>query len=60
MPLCIIHGADDVFLPFSIVEQMSAALVNVTTHIIADQPHALIFRQPWRVQELMATFLHSC
>lgn len=57
MPVCIIHGAEDEFFPIPIVEQMSAALTDVTTHIIEGQPHALIFRRPWRVQELMTTFL---
>ncbi|MCB0125254.1 MAG: alpha/beta hydrolase, partial [Caldilineaceae bacterium] len=59
MPVCIIHGAEDEFFPLSIVEAMAAALPDHFLHVIADQPHALIFRQPWRVQEIMLTFLRE-
>ena len=59
MPVCIIHGAEDEFFPLSIVEAMAAALPDHSRHVIADQPHALIFRQPWRVQEIMLTFLQE-
>jgi len=57
MPVCIIHGAEDEFFPMQIAEQMKDALPNATLEIIPEQPHALIFRQPWRVLALMETFL---
>lgn len=58
LPVCLIHGADDEFFPPMIVEQMAAALPNAEVHLLSGQPHALIFRQPWKVAELMATFLN--
>ncbi len=58
LPVCLIHGADDEFFPPMIVEQMAATLPNAEVHLLPGQPHALIFRQPWKVAELMATFLH--
>ncbi|MBX3014554.1 MAG: alpha/beta hydrolase [Caldilineaceae bacterium] len=56
MPVCLIQGAADEFFPPVIVEEMAAALPNAELHIIPNQPHALIFRQPWKVAELMTTF----
>ncbi len=56
MPVCLIHGASDEFFPPGIVENMAAVLPNAEVHIVPDQPHALIFRQPWKVSELMTTF----
>ena len=56
LPVCLIHGAEDEFFPPVIVEQMAAALPNAEWHLLPGQPHALIFRQPWKVAELMATF----
>jgi 3-oxoadipate enol-lactonase len=58
LPVCIIHGAQDEFFPTFIVEKMAAALPNAELHIIPDQTHALIFRQSWKVRELMLDFLH--
>jgi 3-oxoadipate enol-lactonase len=57
MPVCLIHGAVDEFFPPIIVERMAAALPNAEVHLVPDQPHALIFRQPWKVAEIMASFL---
>jgi 3-oxoadipate enol-lactonase len=59
MPVCLIHGAADEFFAPAIVEQMANALPNATLHIVPEQPHALIFRQPWRVLELMVPFLQQ-
>jgi len=56
MPVCLIHGASDEFFPPLIVEQMAAVLPNAEVHIVPDQPHALIFRQPWKVADLMTKF----
>lgn len=58
LPVCLIQGAEDEFFPPVIVEQMAAALPNAELHLVPGQPHALIFRQPWKVAELMAAFLH--
>jgi len=57
LPTCLIHGARDEFFPVSLVEQMAAALPHAELHIIPRQTHALIFRQPWQVAEIMAAFL---
>ncbi len=57
MPVCIIHGAEDEFFPVRIAEQMRDTIPHATLHIIPEQPHALIFRQPWRVLALMEPFL---
>ena len=58
LPVCLIHGTADEFFPPVIVEQMAEALPNAEVHLLSGQPHALIFRQPWKVAELMATFLN--
>ncbi len=57
MPACIIHGAADEFFPPAIVERMAAALPNAELHVIPKQTHALLFRQPWRVAQIMVEFL---
>lgn len=56
MPVCLIHGTNDEFFPPVIVERMATALPQAQLHLVADQPHALIFRQPWKVLELMEKF----
>ncbi|MFN3331780.1 MAG: alpha/beta fold hydrolase [Caldilinea sp.] len=58
MPVCLIHGAEDEFFPVTIPQKMTSALPNAELHIIPRQTHSLIFRQPWRVAELMVQFLH--
>lgn len=58
MPVCIIHGADDEFFPVAIPKDMAAALPDATLHIIPQQTHSLIFRQPWRVADVMVQFLN--
>lgn len=58
LPVCLIHGEEDEFFPPVIVEQMTATLPNAEAHLLPGQSHALIFRQPWKVAELMAAFLH--
>lgn len=57
LPTCIIHGARDEFFPVPLVESMAAALPDAELHIVPKQSHALIFRQPWKVAEIMADFL---
>ncbi|HQY94223.1 alpha/beta hydrolase [Caldilinea sp.] len=59
LPVCLIHGADDEFFPVAIPQAMAAALPDATLHIIPGQTHGLIFRQPWRVAELMVQFLDA-
>lgn len=56
-PVCLIQGAQDEFFPPFISEAMAAALPAAELHIIPDQTHALIFRQPWKVRELLLAFL---
>lgn len=58
MPVCLIHGAADEFFPPVIVERMAATLPNAELHLLSNQPHALIFRQPWKVAELMDAFFN--
>ena len=56
LPVCLIHGAEDEFFPRTIPAQMAEALPNAELHVVAGQPHALLFRQPWKVAELMLAF----
>ncbi len=57
LPVCLIHGARDEFFPVALAERMAAALPDAELHVIPQQTHALIFRQPWKVAELMEAFL---
>jgi 3-oxoadipate enol-lactonase len=57
LPVCLIHGERDEFFPPTIPQAMAVALPDAELHIIPRQTHALIFRQPWKVAELMETFL---
>lgn len=57
MPTCIIHGELDEFFPITIAQQMHQAIANSELHIIPRQTHALIFRKPWIVGEIMREFL---
>jgi 3-oxoadipate enol-lactonase len=59
LPVCLIHGTDDEFFSPIIVERMAAALPQAQLHLVPDQPHALIFRQPWKVLELMEAFFEQ-
>ncbi|MEZ4636456.1 MAG: alpha/beta hydrolase [Caldilineaceae bacterium] len=57
MPVCIIHGSEDEFFPEKIVADMASAIPHAERHMIEGQPHALIFRRPWAVAEIMRNFL---
>lgn len=57
LPVCLIHGGQDEFFPAFIPQQMAQALPNATLHLEPGQTHALIFRQSWRVRDLMVAFL---
>jgi pimeloyl-ACP methyl ester carboxylesterase len=57
LPVCLIHGARDEFFPVALAKRMAAALPDAQLHVIPNQTHALIFRQPWQVAEIMADFL---
>jgi pimeloyl-ACP methyl ester carboxylesterase len=57
MPVCLIHGGADEFFAASIVEDMKRAIPNAELHLIPQQPHALIFKRPWAVGEIMQDFL---
>lgn len=59
MPVCLIHGAEDDFFPVAIPQAMAAALPCAELHLVPRQTHALIFRQPWRVAEIMVQFLNA-
>ncbi len=57
LPVCIIQGDEDEFFPVAIVEQMAAGYPDVETHLIPGQTHALLFRAPQKVADLMLAFL---
>lgn len=57
MPLCIIHGSQDEFFPPAIPQQMAATAPDTELHIVPQQTHALLFRQPWQVAKIMLEFL---
>lgn len=59
LPVSLIHGAEDEFFPVAIPQAMAAAMPDATLHILPGQTHGLIFRQPWRVAEIMVQFLDS-
>jgi pimeloyl-ACP methyl ester carboxylesterase len=59
MPLCIIHGERDEFFPSFIPERMAAAAPNAKLHLVPQQTHALLFRRPWQVAQIMLEFLHN-
>ncbi|MEZ4657578.1 MAG: alpha/beta hydrolase [Caldilineaceae bacterium] len=58
-PVCLIHGAHDEFFPAFIPQQMAQVLPNATLHLEPEQTHAFIFRQAWKVRDLMVTFLNQ-
>ncbi len=57
LPVCLIHGAEDEFFPAYIAEEMAQVLPNAVLHLIPEQTHALLFRQPWKVRDLLLGFL---
>lgn len=57
LPVCIIHGERDEFFPLSVAQEMAATLPDARLHAIPKQTHALLFRRPWQVAELMEAFL---
>ena len=57
LPVCLIHGEEDEFFPPSVPSRMAAVLADAELHLIPGQSHALIFRRPWNVAELMVDFL---
>lgn len=57
MPVCLIQGDEDEFFPPFIPKQMAEALPHAELHLIAGQSHALIFRQAWKVRDIMVDFL---
>ena len=59
MPVCLIHGAEDEFFPVAIPQAMTSVLPTAELHLIPQQTHSLIFRQPWRVATTMVQFLDA-
>lgn len=57
MPLCLVHGSQDEFFPAYIPQQMVATAPDAELHLIPNQTHALLFRQPWQVAKIMVEFL---
>ncbi len=57
MPACIVHGAEDEFFPPHIPRTMAQALPRAELHLIPGQGHALIFRRPWQVRDILLDFL---
>lgn len=56
-PICLIQGDQDEFFPPAIVSQMASGYPNIETHLIEGQTHALLFRAPAKVAEIMLAFL---
>jgi len=56
-PICLIQGDQDEFFPPRIVEQMAEGYPNIEAHLVPGQTHALLFRGPAKVGEIMAAFL---
>jgi pimeloyl-ACP methyl ester carboxylesterase len=56
LPICLIHGAEDEFFPILLPERIAANAPRARLHIIAGQSHALLFRRPWQVGNLMVEF----
>ncbi len=59
LPVCIIHGEQDEFFHVGIAKEMASTLPDATLHLVPDQSHALIFRQPWKVLRFMRSFLQK-
>jgi pimeloyl-ACP methyl ester carboxylesterase len=59
MPLCIIHGTLDEFFPPVIPQRMAAAAPDAELHLVERQTHALLFRRPWQVAQIMVEFLQK-
>ncbi len=57
LPVCIIQGDSDEFFPAFIVQAMQKALPDAELHLIRQATHALLFRKPWVVGDLMINFL---
>lgn len=57
VPVCLIQGDEDEFFPPFISEQMAEALPHAELHLIPGQSHALIFKQAWKVRDIMLEFL---
>lgn len=57
VPVAIIQGEQDEFFPPFIPKQMVEALPRAELHLIPEQSHALIFRQAWKVRDIMLDFL---
>ncbi len=57
LPVCVIQGEEDEFFPLEIVQTLASSFPVVELHVIAEQSHALLFRAPKRVTELMLQFL---
>lgn len=57
LPVCLIHGDQDEFFGPEIVQEMQDALPDREMHLIPNQTHALILRQPQTVQRLLLDFL---
>jgi len=57
LPVCIIHGENDADFPLIIAQNAAATLPNVQLHVIPEQRHSLIFRQPQIVEDILMKFL---
>lgn len=57
LPVCLIHGAEDEFFPKAVPESMFRLLPDAELHLIPKQSHALIFRRPWQVADIISDFL---
>lgn len=57
LPACIIQGECDEFFPPPLPNRMAETIPNAELHLIPEQTHALIFRQPALVGGLLRSFL---
>jgi pimeloyl-ACP methyl ester carboxylesterase len=57
LPVCLIHGDEDEFFSSAIPEAMANAIHQAELHLIPQQSHALIFKRPWLVLEILQDFL---
>jgi len=57
LPVCVIHGENDADFPMIIAQNAAEALPNAQLHIIPEQRHSLIFRQPQVVEDIILKFL---
>lgn len=59
LPVCLIQGERDEFFPPLVARSMAQALPDAELHLVPGQTHALLFRQPRTVADLMMSFFEA-